>query len=559
MDDKKELIHRVPRDLLIGLGEFVGVSGMVADGIVVRISNALFKSSLAKNAKPVFSQKIAKFEMKFGEKWVIWGGGKGQLLDVIANKYLCDPPLSLEYGKTRRKAPHVELMAFKGVIPTAHLSARYEHFKDEFDQSCKKFILDNAIGSNAVSYDVSTTDRKVDMALYDELVEELKLSELQDRWAMGLSNGQMRRARLAYSLLKEPDILLVDDPFLGLDSTAASIISKFLANYQNKRRCSVTIGLRIQDVIPQWCTHVCCVDEREGILFQGPINELQDEINSMRQRYELEAQRNSSSSRYQVDDLVASHPMFRKPQHEVLKMPSTIELKGLEVKYKGSPVLQDLHWNVKPGSKWHIQGDNGSGKSTLLSLITAEHPQSWNRKVIEQGRPRKTGSSNYFDINKRIGMSSPEIHAIVLKNAARDLNIKEMIATGFHDASSNNFQPLWNQLNDDKKLLIDMYINHFNLQDLAQTHRFNQLTVSNQKLVLFIRSLIKMPQILILDEAFSGMERGAMMLCQELLEAWPGSVLVVSHVAEETPRCDHYLRLVGPGNYKIGQISHDKN
>ncbi|QLL32710.1 hypothetical protein HG536_0D02320 [Torulaspora globosa] len=531
---------------------------MLADGLVVRISDALFKSSLAKNAKPVFPQKIAKFEIKFGEKWAIWGGGKGQFLDVLANKYLCDPPLSLQYGRTQGSAPHVELMAFKGVIPTAHLSARYEHFKDEFDQTCKKFILDNAIGSNAVSYDVSTTDRKVDMALYDKLVDELKLTDLQDRWAMGLSNGQMRRARLAYSLLKEPDMLLIDDPFLGLDSTAASIISKFLANYQSKRRCSVTIGLRIQDAIPQWCTHVCCVDEREGIVFQGPTHELQDQINSMRKRYELEARKHNSSSRYQVEDLVASHPMFRKPQHEVLKMPSTIELRGLEVKYKGVPVLQDLHWDVKPGSKWHIRGDNGSGKSTLLSLITAEHPQSWNSKVIEQGQPRKTGSSNYFDINRRIGMSSPEIHAIVLKNAARDLDIREMISTGFHDASSNNFKPMWTRLSDDKKLLVEMYIKHFNLQELAQTERFSQLNVSNQKLVLFIRSLIKMPQVLILDEAFSGMERGAMMRSHEVLEAWPGTVLVVSHVEEETPKCDHYLRLLAPGNYKVGQISHDE-
>lgn len=524
---------------------------MLGDGFVVRISDALFKSSLAKNARPVFQQKIANFEIKFGEKWVIWGGGKGQFLNVLANKYLCDPPLSLQYGRTQRSAPHVELMEFKGVIPTAHLSARYEHFKDEFDQTCRKFILDNAIGSNAVSYDVSTTDRKVDMALYDELVEELKLTELQDRWAMGLSNGQMRRARLAYSLLKEPDMLLVDDPFLGLDSTAASIISKFLANYQSKRRCSVVIGLRIQDAIPQWCTHVCCVDEREGILFQGPIHELQDQINGLREIYELEAQKHSTS-RYEVEDLVASHPMFRKPQHEVVKMPSTVELKGLEVKYKGTAVLQDLHWDVKPGSKWHIRGDNGSGKSTLLSLITAEHPQSWNSRVIEDGQPRKTGSSNYFDINRRIGMSSPELHAIVVKSAARNLNIREMIATGFHDASSNNFKPVWTKLSDDKKLLIDMYIKHFHLEH--PTSRFSQLSVSNQKLVLFIRSLIKMPQVLILDEAFSGMERGAMMRCQELLEAWPGTVLVVSHVAEETPQCGYYLRLVGPGNYEVGQV-----
>lgn len=531
---------------------------MLGDQFVVRIQNALFRSSLVKNAKPVFGQKIARFEIKPGEKWVIWGGGKGKFLDVVANKYLCDPPLSLQYGGAKGRTPHVELMAFKGVIPTAHLSARYEHFKDEFDQTCKKFILDNAIGSNSVSYDVSTTDRKVDMALYEELVSELKLTDLQDRWAMGLSNGQMRRARLAFSLLKEPDMLLIDDPFLGLDSTAASVISKFLANYQSKHRCSVTIGLRFQDEIPQWCTHVCCVDEQDGILFQGPIREVQDQINSEKDKYEQEVRRQNSVSNYEPEDLLSSHPMFRKPHHEVIRMPNTMELKGLEVRYKGTPILQDLHWEVKPGSKWHIRGDNGSGKSTLLSLITAEHPQSWNSKMIEQGEPRRTGKSNYFDINRRIGMSSPEIHAIILKTAGQKLNVREMIATGFHDASSNNFQPIWSRLSDDRRLLVEMYIKHFGLEEVAQSKRFNELCVSDQKLALFIRSLIKMPEILILDEAFSGMEWDAMLRCHELLDCWPGTVLVVSHIAEETPRCDHYLRLVAPGDYEIGQLNHDE-
>lgn len=526
---------------------------MLKDQFVVRVRDALFKSSLVKNSKTVFPQKISRFEIKPNEKWVIWGSGKGKFLDVIANKYLCDPPLSLQYGGLGGM-PHVEQVSFKGAIPTAHLSARYEHFKDDFDQTCKKFILDNAIGSNAVSYDVATGNRKVDMALYEELVKELKLTDLQERWAMGLSNGQMRRARLACSLLKEPDMLLVDDPFLGLDSTAASIISKFLANYQAKHSCSVTIGLRVQDEIPQWCTHVCCVDEQRGILFQGPAAELQDKIKVVKEKYEQDAQVRGASAEYSVEDLVSSHPLFKKPHHEVIKLPNIMELKGLEVQYKGKPILQDLHWEVKPGSKWHIRGDNGSGKSTLLSLVTAEHPQSWNSRVIEHGEPRKTGKSNYFDINKRIGMSSPEIHAIILRNAGRNLSVREMVATGFHDASSNNFQPIWSRLSDDKRLLIDMYIRHFNLQDLAQSTMFDQLTVSNQKLVLFLRSTIKMPQILILDEAFSGMDWDVMMRCHELLDAWPGTVLVVSHVAEETPRCDHYLRLVAPGDYEIGPI-----
>lgn len=530
---------------------------MGTDRFVVRISNALFKSSLVKGSKTVFPKRIPRFEIKPDEKWVIWGKDKGVFLNVLANKYLCDPPMSLQYGSTRNSVPHIEEVSFQGVMPTAHLSARYEHFKDEFDQTCKKFILDNAIGSNAVSYDVETTTRKVDMQLYDRLVKELKLTELQDRWAMGLSNGQMRRARLAYSLLKEPDILLFDDPFLGLDPTAASIISRFLNNYQDEQHCSIVIGLRVQDEIPQWCTHICCVDKQEGILFQGPVDQFKQRIARIKGAREVELEKQKHFTTYTIEDLLSPHPLYKKPRHEILKLPHTIELKGLDVQYKGSPVLSDLHWQVAPGSKWHIRGDNGSGKSTLLSLVTAEHPQSWNSKVLENGEPRKTGKSNYFDINRRIGMSAPELHAIILKNAGGTLTTKEAIATGFHDASSNNFIPTWNHLENTRKQLIEKYMGYFHLEGL-QDKLISQLSVSNQKLVLFIRSLIKMPDVLILDEAFSGMDWEPMVRCHELLSRWPGTVLVVSHVGEETPRCDHYLRLIAPGNYEVGNVDHDE-
>ncbi|CAI4055194.1 hypothetical protein N7582_000268 [Saccharomyces uvarum] len=537
---------------------------MSSKKFVVRIADALFKSSLAKNTPPVYPQRIKHFEILPNEKWVIWGPGKAKFLNVLSNKYICDPPLSLTFGFLKNNSyilPTIEQVSFKGVLPTAHLSARYEFFKDDYDQTCKQFIFDKASGSNAVSYKVETNNRRVNMDLYDVLIKNLRLTSLQDRWVMGLSNGQMRRARLARSILKEPDLLLIDDPFLGLDPSATATISQFLANYESmavNSGCPIIIGLRYQDSIPKWCTHVCCVDEQKGILFQGPIEKLQnkiDETSSRAQRELQESKINSSSKgNVSINDLLSVHPMFGKGDHETIKMPHVIELDGVSVSYKGEAILKSLHWKVQPGSKWHIRGDNGSGKSTLLSLLTAEHPQSWNSKVIENGVPRRTGRTNYFDINSKISLSSPELHAIFLKNAGRRLNIRESVATGYREASSNNFLPVWKSLDKNAQKIINMYLRYFNLDQIADNVLFEQLTVSDQKLVLFVRSLIKMPQILILDEAFSGMEVEPMMRCHDLLEQWPGTVLVVAHVAEETPKCDHYLRLISPGDYEIGDI-----
>lgn len=526
------------------------------NALILQISNALFRSSVNKKSAPVFKVPIQNLTINRNEKWVIWGPGKSKLIDILSNKFLCDPPLGFRWIIS--KEPKVEQVQFKGVIPTAHLGARYEYFKDEFDQTCKQFILDNSIGSNNVSYSVETTNRHVDMSLYEKLVDELKLTELQNRWAMGLSNGQMRRARLAKAFLKKPDLVVIDDPFLGLDSTASSIMSKFLAKCGEDLNIPVIIGLRYQDSIPSWCDHIVTVDETYGVLFQGAISQVQDKIESLRtetkKQIETSQRKLLEANKYSINDLISAHPFYGKDKHELFKVPASIEFKGVNVSYKGEPVLKDLKWVVKKGAKWHIRGDNGTGKTTLLSMVVAEHPQSWNSRIIENGQQRKTGKSNYFDINKRIGMSSPELHVIFAKRINDSVTVRECISSGFHEGSANNFIPMWKKLDKEKQEIINMYIDYFGIQDIADQKAFEQLTVSEQKLVLFIRALVKMPEVLILDEAFSGMEVEPVLRCYEFLESWPGTVLVIAHVANETPKCDHFIKLMGPGKYIIGDV-----
>lgn len=549
----------------------------MSDNYIVKITKGLFRSSLSKGTLPVFPHRIHHFQINPNEKWALCGSGKSKMMNILSNKYLGDPTrLALRYHSTKHALPRIETIQFSGAIPTAHLSARYEFFKDEYDQTCKQFILNNSIGSNNVSYDIVLRDENtINMSLYAKLLRELKLEELEGRWAMGLSNGQMRRARLARAILREPDLLLVDDPFLGLDPTATSIISQFLSQSDSLVNTPVAIGLRYQDAIPQWITHVCFVDEHHGVLFSGNKDKLKSQIEEFqeneRKRIEEISLQQRNESPYTVEDLVATHPMYHDttakfPSHERIRVssaanttaapPAAIQFNGVNVTYRGEPVLQDLHWSVAPGSKWHVRGDNGSGKSTLLSMILAEHPQSWNKKVVENGIERRTGQTSYFKINQKIGMSSPELHAIFAKRGNK-INVLESIASGLHEGSSNNFLPMWDKLSPEQQKIVSMFMDHFNLTRL-KGEMFSNLNVSQQKLVLFVRAVVKRPEILILDEAFSGMEDTEMIQCYDLLNVWPGTVLVVAHIEEETPQCNHYIRLISPGHYEIGDVSKEQ-
>ncbi|GMM54002.1 hypothetical protein DAKH74_006180 [Maudiozyma humilis] len=522
---------------------------------IVTIHNATFRASLARNAAPIFPHPLRSLQLNRGEKWALCGTGKAQLMNALSNKYLCTPPLSLRYGTPRlatRGVPRVECVQFSGAVPTAHLSARYEYFKDEFDQTCGQFVLNDSIGSRHVAYDVALGGEPVDRSLYAELLRALQLSPLENRWAMGLSNGQMRRARLARAVLRKPDLLLVDDPFLGLDPGAAAVISEFLATSEERFGVPAVVGLRWQDAVPQWATHLCGVDASRGVLFAGERGATAPKLAALQEEHRALLSKGASTPGISPTDLVCTHPLFGKGAHETLRLPAELEFRGVGVTYRGEPVLRDLEWRVAQGSKWHVRGDNGSGKSTLLSLIAAEHPQSWNRRVVQRGVPRATGATSYFDVNKRLAMSSPELHAIFVKRG-KALSVRESVASGLHEASNNNFQPLWSKLPQEKQQLVQLYLDYFGLGAI-ESRTFGELSVSEQKLVLFVRALVKMPELLVLDEAFSGMEDTAMLRCMRLLDEWPGTTLVVAHVQEETPKCDHYIRLLGPGKCEIGDV-----
>ena len=210
-----------------------------------------------------------------------------------------------------------------------------------------------------------------------------------------------------------------------------------------------------------------------------------------------------------------------------------VEMQGVRISYGGNSVLGDwqqtnqhtgtaqigLHWNVHRGQRWGIFGANGSGKTTLLSLVTSDHPQTYSApvKLFQRSRLPEPGvpGITIFEIQSRMGHASPEVHALFPKH----LRIRTALESAWSDTPIT--KP---RLDDEATRRVEACLRWFTKElrpttglqagdkqgtediEWANDTLFGELSFSAQRVLLFLRATIRNPDIVILDEAFSGMD-----------------------------------------------------
>lgn len=320
---------------------------------------------------------------------------------------------------------------------------------------------------------------------------------------------------------------------------------------------------------------------------------------------------------------VVSQRHHRLAPRQVQDGEPVIEMDGVRVQYGDKVVLgnwkqkvgdetkEGLHWTVRRGQRWAIIGPNGSGKTTLLSLITSDHPQAYALPIRLFGRSRlpEPGKPavSLFELQSRLGHSSPEIHAFF----PRQLTIRQSLESAF--AETFLARPKLNHSRDsDISAILHFFkteldpdasftanadepppppqvplsnpslfpklsnagLKSYSLPDAtveyADSTTFGSLSTAQQRLVLFLRALVHRPDIVILDEPFSGMPATMRDKAIRFLETgetknlgrpshteavynencrWKGlgadqALIVISHVQEEIPNIvRNFIRL----------------
>jgi molybdate transport system ATP-binding protein len=342
-----------------------------------------------------------------------------------------------------------------------------------------------------------------------EVADWVHITHLLDRHLTSLSNGETRRTLLARSLLRRPEILLLDNPFGGLDVDSRERLHNILNRIAAEGTTLVLVTTPRE--IPDCITHV--VELTDGqISWQGP-------------KADKPALEESAP-----ETLTDPTLLPRWLNTTAISFRNAIEMRNVTVRYGDKVVLDAINWEVKRGEKWAVLGPNGSGKSTLLSLITADNPQSYRNDYELFDRKRGTGES-IWDIKRNIGFVSPELHLYF----PREQPVWKVVASGLFDTAG-----LFRKLTPDQTGQVEFILDLLRIQSLRDK-RLAQLSTGEQRWVLLARALVKNPPLLVLDEPCQNLDPAHIArfrdLVDELCQSPERTLLYVSHYAEEIPTC----------------------
>ena len=335
---------------------------------------------------------------------------------------------------------------------------------------------------------------------------------------ISLSSGELRKYQLQQALASKPRLLILDNPFIGLDTEARQQLRDTLEQLIREEGLQVILVVSRKKDIPDFITNV--IKMKNGKLKNEKYTLL-----------ESAEEQSSSTGNSKTNFSLFTPSLFT---HTILRF------SHVTISYGSHTILNDLSWTVHRGEHWALTGKNGSGKSTLLSLVCADNPQAYACDIEIFGRRRGTGES-IWDIKRHIGYVSPEMHRAYQKN----LPAIDIVASGLHDSVGLYVRPRPEQ----REVCIE-WMRRFGIETLAD-RPFLQLSSGEQRMCLLARAFVKSPDLLILDEPFHGLDDYRRLLATRIIEDYCSSpevtLIIVSHYDDELPHgITHRLELRKP-------------
>ena len=364
------------------------------------------------------------------------------------------------------------------------------------------------------AYKLAGEDTEERRQLQAHLYKLFHMEEFLDKYIIILSSGELRKFQLTKTLFANPKLLIMDNPFIGLDAETRDQLKELLSVLTTERDIEVMLVLSKTDDIPEFVSKVIEITQDGEQVYKTV-----DDYYAHQQP--IPAQILSEEKRQAILNLP-----YHDNDYDCQKV---VEMKDVSIRYGERTILKDLNWTVMNGDRWALSGQNGSGKSTLLSLVCADNPQSYACDITLFDRPRGSGES-IWDIKKHIGYVSPEMH----RSYKRDLPAIRIVASGLMDSIGLYAVP-----NEQDYEKCRWWLDIFGIGHLAE-RRFLQLSSGEQRLILLARAFVKDPQLLILDEPLHGLDLWNRRLAKDIIETFcqrrNKTMIMVTHYETELPK-----------------------
>jgi ABC transport system ATP-binding/permease protein len=383
------------------------------------------------------------------------------------------------------------------------------------------------------------------------IIEEL-IGDLDWTGLVGeLSGGQRRRCDLARLLTGTWDVMLMDEPTNHLDMGAITWLADALKRYWPQGQGALLVVTHDRWFLDEVCEHMWEVHDREVTPFEGGYSAyIQQRCERDRQAAVMEERRQNtlrkelnwlahgakartSKPKFRIDaarELIANDPPLRNPI-ELKRLAvsrlgkKVITMKEVGFAYPGADacVVDGIDWLIGPGDRYGILGENGAGKSTLLQLMT--------------GRLAPTHGRVEIGASVKFGWMSQHLDALSDKE---DWRILEILSRYKHSYMVGG-----------KMLSPTQLCERLGFEQRELQSFVSDLSGGQRRRLALLCVILDEPNVLVLDEPGNDLDTDMLAVLEDLLDSWPGTLLVVSHDRYLMERVtDDQFALIG------GQVRH---
>jgi len=520
------------------------------------------------NSKETIVPEISwKFEQ--GHAWLVIGpngGGKADFVNALASeKGLKISPNSqdgaLFSNSFENSVEIVSLERAARLIEEERENDESEYIEGGVDigRTGRVFIAESICGT--IKKNAPLPEEAKSLEAYPA-IKLCGIEKILDRGLKYMSTGEIRRTLLARALISKKKLLILSDPFAGLDVQSRTILLDFfntivenqLKENSGEEYPHIILGMERWHEIPEAITDVIEFSNKE-ISFCGTRTDYEKLIEKRNLDSKAEKESAKQNLTNELSETLQQTVVLHKTnvnQSKAEAEETLLEMNNVNVGWGDTRVLVDLTWKLNKGQHWLIQGPNGSGKTTFLELITGDNMQVFCNDIKIFGTRRGSGES-IWDIKKQLGIVSYRLH--VEYRMLGGTSLLNVIVSGFRDSIG-----LYGAATDVEAAAAKKWLSLGGFSG-RENESFGNLSYGEQRAILILRSAVKCPKVLILDEPCHGLDENYREKILNLLElignGGTTTMLHVTHDPDEILACEHHVLRLLPGQtpmYRIEEL-----